>query len=396
MAERSFRDRGSTLVEMVVATALVGIVVSALALSARTVLTTDDAAHARLDVAQQSVIGRLQATTTAPLSTTSTVVDGPAAVSFPVPHRCRGGITVLIDTSTSVWTQSAASTVVAGIRGFLNGLTGAPMRVRLVTFDLSAATLSPSSTTGAFTPTLTTSTALTSMHTSVEALDDNSTRWKAGSNWEDALWQAVRLDVGTILPSLPDLIVLVTDGVPTRNRLNTSSDGDNTFHDTDLSRAVTAATYARGTGATTAGILVGTGATPAALSNLQAVIGPDVASGTFAELSSLLTALVRSRCGATLSLVPRLDSGGTLGPATGSWSITIDGTVRTVDAASTSALTIDMASPTATIGAVTVLGFTFKRIDCSVAGVTAASSALLPLTVSRHADFTVSCQVVAS
>ncbi|MFM8484262.1 MAG: hypothetical protein ACKOBT_13060, partial [Actinomycetota bacterium] len=127
--------------------------------------------------------------------------------------------------------------------------------------------------------TLLTSAALTSMHTSVEALDDTSTRWKAGSNWEDALWQAVWLDVGSILPSLPDLVVLVTDGVPTRNRTNLSSDGDNTFQDADLSRAVTAATYARSTGAALAGILVGTGATPTALSNLQTVIGSDVTSG---------------------------------------------------------------------------------------------------------------------
>ncbi|MFM8380892.1 MAG: prepilin-type N-terminal cleavage/methylation domain-containing protein [Actinomycetota bacterium] len=345
MAERTCRDRGSTLVEMVVATALVGIVMSALAVSARTVFIADDVSHARLNVTQQSVIGRLQTTTTSPTTTTAPISDGPVAVSFPVPHRCRGGITVLIDTSTSVWTQSAAPTMVASIRGFLNALTGSPVRVRLVTFDLSAATLSPASTTGAFTSTLLTSAALTSMHTSVEALDDTSTRWKAGSNWEDALWQAVRLDVGSILPSLPDLVVLVTDGVPTRNRTNLSSDGDNTFQDADLSRAVTAATYARSTGAPLAGILVGTGATPTALSNLQTVIGSDVTSGTFAELSSLLTALVRARCGATVTLVPRLDTAGTLGPATGTWSITVDGAVQSLDASMTAALTIDSASP---------------------------------------------------
>lgn len=395
MADRSLGDRGSTLMEMVVATALVGVVMSALALSARTVLTAGDSSHAHLDATQQSVIGRLQATTTAP-ATTPPPVDGPVAVSFPVPHRCRGGVTVLIDTSSSVWSQGAAPTMVTGIRGFLNALTGAPVRVRLVTFDLSAATLAPSSTTGAFTSTLLASTALTSMHTSVEALDDSSTRWRAGSNWEDALWQSVRLDVGTILSLLPDLIVLVTDGVPTRNRSNTSSDGDNTFQDADLSRAVTAAAYARSTGAVTAGILVGPGATPTALSNLQAVVGADVTSGTFAELSSLLTALVRVRCGATLTLVPRLDVGGTLGAATGTWSITVNGTTQSLDAASVAALTVDQATPTLTISAVSVPGYTFTRTDCSVAGTLVASATSLPMTVSRHPDSTVSCQVVVT
>lgn len=395
MGDHASRDRGSTLVEMVVATALLGIVMSALALSARTVLTSDQPVHARLDNVQQATVDRLQATTTAP-STTAPPTDGPVAVSFPVPHRCRGGVTVLIDTSTSVWTQGAATTMVAGIRGYLNALTGAPVRVRLVTFDLSATTLAPSSTTGAFTSTLLSSTALTSMHTSVEALDDSSTRWRAGSNWEDALWQAVRLDVGTILPSLPDLVVLVTDGVPTRNRLNTSSDGDNTFQDADLSRAVTASAYARSTGAALAGILVGTGATPTALSNLQTVIGSDVSSGTFAELSSLLTTLVRTRCGATLTLVPRLDVGGTVGPATGTWSITVDGVTRTLDAATSAGLTIDSLSPTATISAVTAPGYAFKRIDCSVAATLVASATFLPMTVTRHTDSTVSCQVVVS
>ncbi|MFM8484263.1 MAG: hypothetical protein ACKOBT_13065, partial [Actinomycetota bacterium] len=87
---------------------------------------------------------------------------------------------------------------------------------------------------------------------------------------------------------------------------------------------------------------------------------------------------------------------GTLGPATGTWSITVDGTVQTLDASMTTALTIDTSSPTATIGAVSVPGFVFKRIDCSVAGVAVASSTSLPMTVSRHADSTVSCQVVVT
>lgn len=395
MAESASRDGGHTLVEILVTTALVGIVMSALAVTARTVYSTDNVVRTRLNSAQQSVIGQLQATTTAP-PTTAPTVDGPVAVSFPVPHRCRGGITVLIDTSTSVWTQSAAATMVAGIRGFLNSLTGTPIRVRLITFDLAATLLAPSGTTGAFTSTLLASSALTSMHTSVEALDDTSTRWRAGSNWEDGLWQAVRLDAGTILPSLPDLVVLVTDGAPTRNRLNTISDGDNTFQDADLSRAVTAATYARSTGTALAGILVGTGAAPTALSNLQAVVGTDATSGTFAQLSSLLTAVVRARCGATLTLVPRLDTGGVLGTATGTWSITVDGVVSTLDAGSVAALTIDIPASTATIGAVSVPGYVFKRIDCSVAGTAVASATSLPMTISRNTDSTLSCQVVVT
>jgi hypothetical protein len=199
--------------------------------------------------------------------------------------------------------------------------------------------------------------------------------------------------VGTILALLPDVIVLITDDGPTRNRLNTSSDGDNTFHDADLSRAITAAAYARGTGASLAGILVGNGATPTALNQLQSVVGQDVTSGPFSSLTAMLLAQVRSRCGSSLTLIPRLDTNGILGAASGTWSVTVNGSEHTIDAARTAGLTVNPSSA-ATITDISVPGFVFQRIDCSVATVPLASATSLPMSVAVSPDTTTSCQLV--
>lgn len=389
------RDRGSTLVELVVATLLLGIVLSGLVVSARTVFTADAPVRARLDATHEQSIANLQSqTSTSAPATTTPISDGPITITYLAPHRCRGGITVLIDTSTSVYTQSAATAMVSALRTFVQSLEGAPLRVRLVTFNLSAAVLAPSSTSGAQVSTLVTSSALSSMYASIDTLDDSSTTWRAGSNWEDALWQAVRRDVGTILTALPDLIVLITDDVPTRNRTNTSTDGDNTFHETDVSRAVTAATYARSTGATLAGILVGAGATPTARGYLQSVIGDDIASGSFSELSAMVQTHVRRACGLSLILIPRLETTGTLGPATGTWTVTVDGTTHTIDTTLTSGLTIAPTSSSATVTNVSAPGIVFQRIDCAVAATPLASSTVLPMTMQMSSETTTSCQLV--
>lgn len=387
------RDSGSTLVEMVIATAVLGIVMTGLAMSARTVLTAATPAGARLETAHSQSLDRLENSQTTAPPTTNPVDNTPAVPSLPVAHRCRGAVTVLIDTSLSVYNQGAAPSMVAGISALLDSVTGSSMRVRLLTFNLSATTLAPTSTTGAHVPLLTTSSALTSMRASVEALDDSVTSWRSGSNWEDALWQATRRDVGTMYSSLPDLIILVTDGEPTRNRLNTASDGDDTFQSADLTRATTAATYARNTGASLAGIIVGNGATATARDYLQTVIGTDVASGSFAELPALVRSVVRSRCGNTLTLVPRIDTAGVLGPTSGTWTMSIGGTTHTIDTSSVSSLTVDINAST-TISHVTATGMQFTRLECAVNNQPVISATELPIVIAPHVDTTTSCQLI--
>lgn len=387
------RDRGHTVVEMVVTMALLGVIMSVVALGARVVVTTDRPMMSRLSTAQDLITRSLASPSTpAPSSTTPTNTD-PVPVVLPVPHPCRGGVALLIDTSTSVYSQGAATSMVAGVRALLDALTGSAMRVRIVTFDLLAATLAPTGTNGAQVSLLTSSTTLSALRASVEALDDSASTWKAGSNWEDGLWQAVRRDSGTIFPALPDLVLMITDGVPTRNRTNTSTDGDNTFHQMDLTRAVTAADYARSTGASLAGIVVGTGTTATALDYLRMVIGPEVTSGSFADLPALGRDVVRARCGAALTVVPRSESGGVLGPTNGIWSLAIDGATHTIDATLTPAFTITPGASVATF-TVTATGQTITRIECSANNAPVLTSTVFPVTVPMHRDTTTSCQIL--
>jgi hypothetical protein len=382
-----------TIIEMVIATTLLGLVMTGLAVSALTVFTARAPAQARLEMTHAQTLQRLENLRTTVPPSTSPPSDSPSVPILPVAHRCRGSITVLIDTSLSVYNQGAAPSMVTGIGALLDAVTGTSMRLRLLTFNLSASTLAPTSTTGAFTAMLLASSERTTLRTAVEALDDSITPWRSGSNWEDALWQATRRDVGTMNSNLPDLIILVTDGEPTRNRLNTASDGDDTFQSADLTRATTAATYARNTGASLAGIIVGPGATPTALGYLQTVIGSDVSSGSFADLPNLLRTVMRSRCGSTLTLVPRIDTAGVLGPASGTWTMSLGGTTQTIDTTSVSSLTVDINAST-TISNVSAPGMQSIRVECTANNQPVLTSTVLPVVVPTQVDTTTSCQLI--
>lgn len=330
----------------------------------------------------------------------------PAPVTLPT-NRCAGAIAIVLNTSSTTWGQGAASTVTGDISDFVNTLRGAPVHVRILGFDRSAYSLYPETPVGSYVEVLNPSSALTSLHSRLSLLASTSSSWRNGRNWEDGLWQATRRDTGTLFTQLPDLIIFITDGTPNRNRTNTSSDTDTTYHAADLTRAIAAADYARSVGATLVGIMLGSGADSTATGHLRSVFGPLVWDGSanpvplwrsrtfsrptaegFARLDEIFSLISAWRCGGTLTLQQNVLANGVSAPATDTWSFAVrvdgaaDPTTAIVDRVRT-ATTIDLgiADPARLREIVVTLpsraGFRHLSAACTASGAPLSTSTLV-------------------
>jgi hypothetical protein len=320
------------------------------------------------------------------------------------PSRCGGTVTIVLDTSSSVPSQNGQTAPVNAALGFIDAYTGTPTFMRIVGFDVSAYSYYPT-TAGQYVNILNPSTSLTAMRNKVDAQDTSAGRWGGGTNWEDGLWQAFRTTAGTPFAQLPELVVFVSDGEPNRNRTNLPNDGDTRYNSTDLSRAVTAANYGRGTGARVVGVLVGNDASTTNQDRMRNVVGPITWNGSgptnlgnaaaadfflpansasFAQLGNVLRAISAAQCGGTVTVQKRIEVNGSLVDATGVWNYTTDVGVRELDHSTSSSITFDYTFASGTtsrvvrIGETPVSGYTFVRAECSSGGV--------PLPAGRIAD----------
>jgi hypothetical protein len=294
----------------------------------------------------------------------SPVTDPP--VEPPPTVRCGGSITIVVNTASTIWSFGAASTVTTSLAKFVESLRGTPTHVRVIAFDRNAYSFFPDIAIGTYVDMLGSPTSIASLLSRLSTLSTTSTSWRNGRNWEDGLWQATRRDTGTVLAQVPDLIVFITDGSPNRNRTNTSSDTDTTFHDADLTRAVTAAEYARGTGATLMGVLLGSGANSTSSAHLTTVFGQLAWEGTtaiapldrsrtfaqpagagFSRLDDILGLIGSWRCGGTITLQQRVLISGVSSSPTDSWEFDVSAsnptfTQRTTVNPSQLAATVDL------------------------------------------------------
>ncbi len=344
------------------------------------------------------------------------------------PTRCGGTVTVVLDTSSSIPTQSGATSLVNAALGFIDAFSGTPTYLRIVGFDVSAYSYYPT-TAGQYVNILNPSTDLTAMRTKVDNQDLATARWGSGTNWEDGLWQAFRTTSGTTFSQLPELVVFISDGEPNRNRTNTPNDGDARFNTTDLSRAVTAANYGRGTGARIVGILVGSDAITTNQDRMKSVVGNVVWNGTgpsspgnaaaadfflpansasFAQLGNVLRSISAAVCGGTVTVQKRIEQAGVLSEATGTWSYTTDVGVRALNTSQTSSATFDYTFPNGTTTRTVQItetpksGFTFLRAECSSGGIALPASRLRTPTdgspgvvITLTPDEAVSCLMVS-
>jgi prepilin-type N-terminal cleavage/methylation domain-containing protein len=318
------------------------------------------------------------------------------------PTRCGGTVTVVLDTSSSIPSQGGATSLVNAALGFIDAFSGTPTYLRIVGFDVSAYSYYPTSA-GQYVNILNPSTNLTAMRTKIDNQDLSNARWGGGTNWEDGLWQAFRTTSGTAFSQLPELVVFISDGEPNRNRTNTPNDGDARFNTTDLSRAVTAANYGRGTGARIVGILVGNDASTTNQGRMKSVVGNVAWNGTgatnpgnaaaadfflpansasFAELGNVLRSISAAVCGGTITVQKRIEQAGALSEATGTWSYTTDVGVRDLDTSQSSSATFDFTFPNGTTTRTVQItetpksGYTFVRAECSSGGVAIPASRL--------------------
>ena len=344
------------------------------------------------------------------------------------PTRCGGTVTVVLDTSSSIPAQGGATSLVNAALGFIDAFSGTPTYLRIVGFDVSAYSYYPT-TAGQYVNILNSTADLTAMRTKVDNQDLSTARWGSGTNWEDGLWQAFRTTSGTPFSQLPELVVFISDGEPNRNRTNTPNDGDARFNTTDLSRAVTAANYGRGTGARIVGILVGNDASTTNQGRLKSVVGNVVWNGTgptnpgnaaaadfflpansasFAQLGNVLRSISAAVCGGTITVQKRIEQAGALSEATGTWSYTTDVGVRDLDTSQSSSATFDFTFPNGTTTRTVQItetpksGYTFVRADCSSGGIALPASRLRSPTdgspgviVTLTPDEAVSCLMVS-
>ena len=358
-----------------------------------------------------------------PTNYTGGIVD-PAAP----PSRCGGTVTIVLDTSSSIPSQNGQTALVNAALGFIDAYTGTPTFMRIVGFDISAYSYYPT-TAGQYVNILNPSSSLTAMRNKVDAQDTSSGRWGGGTNWEDGLWQAFRTTSGTPFAQLPELVVFVSDGEPNRNRTNLPSDGDTRYNSTDLSRAVTAANYGRGTGARVVGVLVGNDASTTNQDRMRSVVGPVTWNGTgptnlgnasaadfflpansasFAQLGNVLRAISAAQCGGTVTVQKRIEVASSLVEASGVWSYTTDVGVRELDLATSSSITFDYTFPTGTttrsvrIGETPVAGYRFVRAECTSAGaplgadrITSPTDGTSGVIVTLTPDEAVSCVMIS-
>jgi len=344
------------------------------------------------------------------------------------PTRCGGTVTVVLDTSSSIPSQGGATSLVNAALGFIDAFSGTPTYLRIVGFDVSAYSYYPT-TAGQYVNILNPSTELTAMRTKVDNQDLATARWGSGTNWEDGLWQAFRTTAGTAFSQLPELVVFISDGEPNRNRTNTPNDGDARFNTTDLSRAVTAANYGRGTGARIVGILVGSDAITTNQDRMKSVVGNVVWNGTgpsspgnaaaadfflpansasFAQLGNVLRSISAAVCGGTVTVQKRIEQAGVLSEATGTWSYTTDVGVRALNTLQSSSATFDYTFPSGTTTRTVQItetpksGYTFVRAECSSAGTALPASRLRSPTdgspgvvITLTPDEAVSCLMVS-
>lgn len=369
------------------------------------------------------------------------------------PSRCGRTVTLVLDTSGSVPDQSGGAALQDAAVGFIDAFTGTPSRVSVLGFDRSAYAMYPA-TPGQYVGLLNPSAELSSARTRILAIDDMDGRWPgggaslgardpngdgvmwdqtgSGTNWEDGIHAAFMQDApgSPLLGDLPELVVLITDGQPTRGRNPDGSPTGELGAGPARDRAKAVAAQGRDTGARVIGVLVGRESTKSApVNNLKAVVGSvpwdgtgpddvgnaataDYFTGSFAELGDVLRSIMIAECGGTVTLQKRIDAtatgGGPRDDATGVWTYTSQGGVLSLDRSREAAITFDytfdggQVEKEVQITETPKAGFVFDRAECSANGVpfdasrvSAPAGGVPGVVVRIRPDEAVSCLMIS-
>ncbi|MGB8860650.1 MAG: VWA domain-containing protein [Ilumatobacteraceae bacterium] len=130
--------------------------------------------------------------------------------------RCGGNFAMLVDTSGSIGSTNMAS-VRTGITAFINSFAGTPIKLEIVKFSNTATTLGAGAGWSRYYDMLVESD-VADLNAQVATLSSNGF-----TNWEDAMFRVFKNNDGSVQPTLPDTLIFFTDGMPTSNRLVSSS-----------------------------------------------------------------------------------------------------------------------------------------------------------------------------
>ena len=129
--------------------------------------------------------------------------------------RCGGNFGLVIDTSGSI--GSNIGYVRSGVTAFVDAFAGTPVKLQVVRFSTTASTLGSGSGWSKYFDMLNEAD-VTALKAAVDGLMATG-----GTNYEDALFRMFRNNDGSVQQVLPSTVVFFTDGVPTYNRLNSTS-----------------------------------------------------------------------------------------------------------------------------------------------------------------------------
>ena len=128
--------------------------------------------------------------------------------------RCGGNFGMLVDASGSI--GGNMSYVRQGVNAFIDAFAGTPIKLQVVRFSSTATTLGASPWTKYYD--MLVDTDVTALKSLVNGLSSTG-----ATNWEDGFFRMFLNADGTVQTVLPDTLVFFTDGMPTYNRLNSTS-----------------------------------------------------------------------------------------------------------------------------------------------------------------------------
>jgi hypothetical protein len=381
--------------------------------------------------------------------------------SVPPPPRCGGRVALVLDTSWSVPAALGGRALEDAATGFIDAFVGTPTEMTVMGFDAIAYQLYPNlnGARGSYISLLDGAVGgagradVVAARDNVLALPDRDTSGKSGpyyygdtraaigwsqirttengqavsvggTNWADALHAPFFTQAGIQRTTLPELVVLITDGQPNIQRSDVitgvASAGS------ALQAAVAAADAGRSTGSRIVGVLVGPDAGTDLEDNLAAVVGPtkwtgtgpddlgnaadaDYFVGSFSQLGGILRSIVSAECGGTVTIRKGID--GSVGDDTGTWTYTTDGggPDLVLDTAVAASVTFSYSFATNTIVRSVLVteepraGYTFVRGDCQIGGQPIAPSKIVQkpdgvagVQIQLAPDEAVSCVMVST
>ena len=138
--------------------------------------------------------------------------------------RCGGNIGMVVDTSGSI-SATQMQSVKGGIQNFLNEFAGTPVKLEVVTFSDTGKILGSSAAGEAKWYDMLVDADVAALKTLIGDPANASSGIAPGgrTNWEDAFLRMLRNVDGTVPAQMPSKVIFFTDGVPTTNRLNSTS-----------------------------------------------------------------------------------------------------------------------------------------------------------------------------